>query len=359
MLRKAIGGLETGKQLIRTIPRRGYRFEDSKDDPSRNFVLEHHVFEQTLIEDVTDRDAPLKPADAAPAALPASTRLVRPAHFAAMGCLVLLAVGLAAWQFSSREAVAAVAEGGDFASGGDRVTTAFDTKMAEVRATAVQRDGTIVVAGWTGESMASADFALARYNSDGSLDVSFGAEGKVTTAVGPQIDFISAVAIQPDDRIVVAGVSFTGTSTRRFCVARYKENGVLDPSFDGDGIVTATLGTKLMDTATAVAIQIDGKIIAAGSAYMLAEADGSQLGQNDFGLLRLNADGSVDESFGEKGKVITNFGSGGDIAYSVAVQSDGRIVAGGLSSNGTNQDSPSHATMPMARRTNRSAKTDG
>jgi uncharacterized delta-60 repeat protein len=165
----------------------------------------------------------------------------------------------------------------------------------------VQSDGKILVAG-----SASNDFALVRYNADGSLDTSFGIDGKVTTDIGFS-DQANSVTVQADGKILVAG--FTGGGSGDFALVRYNADGSLDTSFDLDGIVTTDIG----DEAYSVAVQSDGKILVAGSA------------SNDFALARYNADGSLDAMF------TTDIGLGlsRDQAYSVAVQSDGNILVAG------------------------------
>ncbi len=168
---------------------------------------------------------------------------------------------------------AAVAAPGDldpsFGSSG-KVTTDFGGSDA-ASAVAIQTDGRIVAAGRSG----SGDFALARYNVDGSLDPTFGSSGMVMTDFGGS-DAASAVAIQPDGRIVTAGRSGSGD----FALARYNADGSLDPSFGSGGKVTTDFGG--FDLALGVALQSDGKIVAAGQG-------GSSF---DFALARYNADGS-------------------------------------------------------------------
>jgi len=105
----------------------------------------------------------------------------------------------------------------------------------------------------------SGDFVLARYNTDGSLDTSFDSDGKVTTDLG-DFDPATDVAIQPDGAIVAAG--FTGDDEFDFALARYRRDGSLDTSFDLDGKVTTDFGAS--DVAQAVTIQPDGRIVAAG-----------------------------------------------------------------------------------------------
>src|SRR5205085_6464330 len=129
----------------------------------------------------------------------------------------------------------------------------------EARAVAIQTDGKIVAVGYTENSgTLDWDFALARYNTNGSLDASFGTGGKTTTAIGASDDFADAVAIQADGFIVAAGYSLIGNND--FALIRYKPDGTLDAAFGTGGKVTTPVGSS-SDLGRAVAIQTDGKIV--------------------------------------------------------------------------------------------------
>jgi len=212
-----------------------------------------------------------------------------------------------------------------FGSGG-KATTDFDSSDDHAYTVAIQGDGKIVAAGYSDQGTTGYDFALARYNSDGSLDASFGSGGKVTTHFGYSHDYAYTVAIQADGKIVAAGYSDQGTTTYDFALARYNTDGSLDTSFGAGGKVTTHFGYS-RDYAYTVAIQADGKIVAAGY---------SDQGTTtyDFALARYNSDGSLDTSFGAGGKVTTPFGYSHDYAYAVAIEADGRILAAGYSFRG-------------------------
>jgi uncharacterized delta-60 repeat protein len=182
-----------------------------------------------------------------------------------------------------------------------------------------------------------ADFALARYDADGSLDLSFGSGGRVVTDFGGD-DEAFAVAVQSDGKIVVAGVS-TANGTIDFALARYGSDGQLDSGFGTGGKVLTDLGGQ--DEAFGLVIQPDGKLVAAG----VSTAAGSL----DFALVRYATDGTLDSNFGTSGQVVTDFGPvfvgnpssctqtggdfhGTDVAFTVALQSDGKLVAAGVSS---------------------------
>ncbi|RMD52107.1 hypothetical protein D6827_00705, partial [Candidatus Parcubacteria bacterium] len=212
-------------------------------------------------------------------------------------------------------------------SGDGKVTTAIGFYWEYGYGSAIQTDGKIVVAGYSSNG-SNNDFAVVRYNSDGSLDESFDVDGKVTTSIGPGNDFGQSVAIQTDGKIVVVGYASNG-SNYDIAVVRYNSDGSLDTSFDGDGKVTTALGSG-DDYGFSVALQSDGKIVVAG--YSL---NGSN---NDIAVVRYNSDGTLDASFDGDGKVTTAIGSGDDYGYSVAIQTDGKIVVAGYANNGFNND---------------------
>jgi uncharacterized delta-60 repeat protein len=212
-----------------------------------------------------------------------------------------------------------------FGSGG-KVTTDFFGSGDQVNALALQPDGKIVAAGRANnQPIASDDFALARYNTDGSLDSSFGSGGKVTTDFGESSDTAKAIVLQSDGRIVVAGLVFRNgaPSTYNFAVARYRIDGTLDPSFGSGGKATTNF-FGFLDQPSTVALQPDGKIVLAGLAS-------TPSGAEDFALLRYNTNGTLDPTFGSGGKVITNFDDffSNDEALAIAIQADGKIVAAG------------------------------
>lgn len=148
---------------------------------------------------------------------------------------------------------------------------------------AIQPDGKIVVAGRAriSEGPSNDDFAVARYNTDGSLDTEFDGDGKVIVAFAGRFDEAFSVAIQDDEKIVAAG--FSGSTAEDFALARFNPNGSLDSTFDVDGRVTTSFGAG-RDGAYSVVIQPDDKIVAAGIATMT---------NLDFAIARYNPDGSL------------------------------------------------------------------
>ena len=135
--------------------------------------------------------------------------------------------------------------------------TDFGSGQEVATGVAVQKDGKIVVAGTD-----LSDFLLARYNTDGTLDSSFSGDGKQRTSFTASSDIATGMVIQPDGRIVVAGRAFTGASND-FALARYNPDGSLDTTFSGDGKQTTDLGAN--DVAEGIALQSDGKIVLVGS----------------------------------------------------------------------------------------------
>jgi uncharacterized delta-60 repeat protein len=199
-----------------------------------------------------------------------------------------------------------------------RFMTGYADGLEAAEAVAVQPDGKIVIAGWT-DLNGSLDFAIARIDTGGTLDSPFSI--RLTGFGSDEVAY--AVAIQPDGKIVVAGQS-NEDDADEFALARYTAGGSLDSSFDGDGRVeTGISGARV--GADAVAIQGNGRIVAAG--WTIAGSD------RDFELMRYNTDGTLDTKFDGNGKQATEFG-GRDLAAAVAVQPDGSIVAAGWTSAG-------------------------
>jgi uncharacterized delta-60 repeat protein len=212
-----------------------------------------------------------------------------------------------------------------FGSGGKILLDIFGFRDF-ASAIALQQDGKILVAGGTSTGAAT-DFAVVRLHSDGSLDSSFGSGGKVITSFGPDNDYATAMKIQPGGKIVVGGTAFSNSTLNDFAVARYHIDGSLDMSF-GSGGKTRTDFFSLSDLGQALAIQADGKILLSGSQYR-------PLFQFDFGMVRYNPDGSLDASFGSGGKVSTNvlpnspLSGSQDIANAIAVLPTGKILVAG------------------------------
>jgi uncharacterized delta-60 repeat protein len=205
-----------------------------------------------------------------------------------------------------------------------KVTTDFTSGDDRADLVAIQpADGGIVVAGTANYSAAFARFALARYTTIGTLDATFSGDGKVTTNFTGSFDGAFGLAIQPADGKIVAAGQAGGGNAGTMGLARYNTNGTLDSTFGGDGTVTTNF-TRRLDYADDIAIQEgDGKIVAVGAANFFGP-------DSKFALARYLPNGTLDGSFGGNGKVITNFTTGLDGAFGVDLQpADGKIVAAG------------------------------
>ncbi len=186
----------------------------------------------------------------------------------------------------------------------------------DAEAVAILPDGKILVAGNSATATGTAFSALLLNPGGTSFDVSFGTNGKLLLET---VDFIfESMVLQPDGKIVAAGYSYNGQNYD-FAVLRLLANGTLDNTFSGDGKAVIPIGANTTDFASAVALQPDGKIVIAGSAAST---------ERSFALVRLNPNGSLDNSFSFDGKLTTLIGDFAD-SEAVLVQPDGKIVAAG------------------------------
>ncbi|MET0752910.1 MAG: hypothetical protein ABWZ66_06035 [Pyrinomonadaceae bacterium] len=210
-------------------------------------------------------------------------------------------------------------------SGDGKVLTEFGKSSGIANDVAIQTDGKIVVAGHQG-FFANQSFVTFRYMTDGALDTTFDSDGRVDTNFGTA-SYGQAVAIQADGKIVVAGLT-GGSGIDDFALARYNADGSPDTSFDTDGILLTDFGAKSIDGANALVIQPDGGIVAAGYGVATDRTDG------DFALARYTTTGALDTTFDADGKTTADIGSGRSAAQAVVVQPDGKIIAAGYSENG-------------------------
>jgi uncharacterized delta-60 repeat protein len=207
-------------------------------------------------------------------------------------------------------------------SGDGMVTTSFLAGNDVGSGIAVQSDDKIVVVGTSDNLSGTSEFAVARFNVDGSLDNSFGGDGMVTASFSAGDDVGSGIAVQSDGKIVVVGTSDNLSGTSVFAVARFNVDGSLDNSFSGDGMVTASFLAG-NDVGSGIAVQSDGKIIVVGTS--------DDLSTTWVVVAGFNIDGSPDNSFGTDGSVITKTSSltGRDMGSGIALQSDDKIVVVG------------------------------
>jgi uncharacterized delta-60 repeat protein len=187
-------------------------------------------------------------------------------------------------------------------------------------AVALQPDGRIVLAGRMPDAGGKSDAAIYRLNPDGSFDPTFNGNGRLGIDAGG-FDEADAVALQPDGRLVAAGST---SVTAAAAVWRIAPNGSLDTSFDGDGTLRLDEGADAFFLG--LALQPDGKIVLTGSTTVNDNGDAV--------VHRLNPDGSVDAGFGRTGKVGIDEGAN-EYAYAMALQTDGKVIAAGETSRGS------------------------
>jgi uncharacterized delta-60 repeat protein len=191
-------------------------------------------------------------------------------------------------------------------------------KTADAWGVAIQPDGRIVVVGSSLVGQRDV-FAVTRYTARGTLDPTFGREGKVLTPF-PEWSDANAVALQADGKIVVAG----SAESSDFALVRYLPTGRLDPTFGAGGKVLTSFAVNAESEEGALALAIDrkGRIVAAGGSNVESRYS------DDFALARYAVDGSLDPTFGTGGKVVTRFGEP-TFVQAIAIGADGRIVAAG------------------------------
>jgi uncharacterized delta-60 repeat protein len=214
----------------------------------------------------------------------------------------------------------------DTFSGDGKARTNFSAGRDAAFALAIQTDQKIVLAGMANRYQDSR-FALARYHPDGTLDDTFGGDGRVVTNLTPGADIAFDVAVQSDGGIVAVGRA--GGAGGRFAAVRYLADGTVDSTFGGDGIVTTNF-TRHDDFASAVAIQDDGGLVVVGRARQASEVE-SRPRDSAAALVRYHPDGTLDETFSLDGRILANLTPGRDHALDVALASDDRLVVVGRS----------------------------
>jgi uncharacterized delta-60 repeat protein len=194
------------------------------------------------------------------------------------------------------------------------------------RALALQDDGKILVTGYKVKSNGSdQDVIVLRFYEDGSLDESFGDGGLLVLPLGNGHEIGSAITIQPDGKILVAGETDIGSDIFAFVLLRLLPDGQLDSSFGDSGWVSAKIGSQSFGYA--IALQSDGKILVGGESRNNSKAD--------FALACFLPDGSLDPDFGDSGVLISSIGGGDDVLYDLALQPDGKILGVGFAETGS------------------------
>lgn len=212
-----------------------------------------------------------------------------------------------------------------FGTGG-KITYDFLNNIDEAKDVLIQPNGKIIAVGTCNINFIN-KMGLVRFNSDGSVDNSFGNNGKVELQIGNnQINTASCAILQSDGKILIGGSTFN-LNRWEIALIRLNADGSLDNTFNNDGIQTHIFGAN--DYCSAVALQADGKIIVAGS------SGSAGIGQH-FSVFRFNTDGTIDTDF--NGGSMSAFVGVESGALSVAVQSDGKIVLAGRTSDGVYSD---------------------
>ena len=214
-----------------------------------------------------------------------------------------------------------------FGGGDGKVTTPIGAGDDVGFSVALQIDSKIVVAG-ASYSNAGSDFAVARYLPDGTLDTNFGGgDGKVVTSIGNGIDECLSISLQSDGRLLLVGHAFNGANYD-IAAVRYLANGTLDIDFgEGNGVAVTDIGGK-NNFGLSAKIQSNGKFLVGGHSFNAVN--------DDFLLARFNSDGTLDLSFGVNGIATTDISN--DEGRSIALQPDGKIITAGYSYNGFNYD---------------------
>jgi uncharacterized delta-60 repeat protein len=203
-------------------------------------------------------------------------------------------------------------------------------RTLNILSAALQSDGKVVAAGVAHDgSYGSQDFVVMRFNADGSADTTFGSNGITITDMGSDKDFGITVAIDGNNRIIVAGQHLISGATYDFAVARYTSAGVLDTSFSSDGKAYVSITGTSTSTYTGMTVQSDNKIILVGIAGFS--------GYSEFGVARLDTGGALDTTFGTGGMVTTDVGSTAasksNSTSDVQVDAAGNILVTGSSGN--------------------------
>jgi uncharacterized delta-60 repeat protein len=207
-------------------------------------------------------------------------------------------------------------------SGDGVLVVGFGRAFQGFAAVAFAANGEIVAGGYTSTGT-NARWALARVTDAGTLDASFGGDGRATTDLSNSNEQIYDLAIQPNGRIVAAGVAEVGL-VPRFAVSRYRQDGSRDPTFSGDGSVRIDVAAG-PDTGYGVAIQRDARIVVVGNS--------SDSGRESWGLVRLRPHGALDATFDGNGLAVIRFTPGYDFATEVVVQRSGRLLVVGRASD--------------------------
>jgi uncharacterized delta-60 repeat protein len=218
-----------------------------------------------------------------------------------------------------------------FNSDGVVTTSSIGNTPTHAYAVTTRSDGTILAAGDVAQSgTLNKDFVLLSYKSNGDLNNNFGDGGAVVTDISGGNDVARAIIKQTDGKIILlGGTEFNAAANSNFALVRYNSNGSIDNGFSGDGKITTKFRSNDYSVAYGGMQQKDGKIVVVGSSISVDGGDG------DFAIARYLSDGTLDSSFNGSGKVLTDVTSGNDFATGVIQQWDGKLLVSGDSSDGS------------------------
>lgn len=219
------------------------------------------------------------------------------------------------------------------------VVTSFDTENHEINAIALQNDGKILLAGYKGNGT-NRDMALSRFTENGDSDTTFGLNGKLIFSFCPSSDWAASMKVLSNGQILVTGGAIFN-SRSDIVLLRLEQDGSFDKSFGKAGIASANIGID--DEGTSIQIQDDNKIIVGGWAQLLHQdrTNGNDLYAPDFSVVRFNSDGNLDSGFSGDGiSCPYDYFRETGYLHSLFIQRDGKIVAGGTYWDGSDYDSP-------------------
>jgi uncharacterized delta-60 repeat protein len=224
-------------------------------------------------------------------------------------------------------AVVRLVSGGgyDNSFSGDGIkTTDFGGNFDQGFDVAVQPDGKPIVGGWGEGPTDEADLALARYKTNGALDIDFSSDGRKTTDFAGNSDLIKGLAIQPNDKILAAGSVEPSGSEADIAVARYMPGGSIDGNFGNGGVASKDVDD--FDRGEDVVIQPDGKIVVSGYDNLIF---------GDFALVRFTTGGTADMGWGTGGFVLTPMGTSNSAAFGLAIAPNNTVLAAGEANGGS------------------------
>ena len=225
----------------------------------------------------------------------------------------------------------------NFGNGGKVITDVGASYQSYINAIAIDPDGNIIVVGNALyiPDFQQSQFLVAKYTANGKLSTEFGDHGIVFTSVSPNANYAYAVGLQTDNKIVVAGsANYGAQGPSAMAIVRYNNNGTIDTSFNGTGSLSIFFGSDNAQ-ARSLVIRSSGDFLLGGIKYPQLSSP-PDYAAYDFGLTAVTANGKIDSTFGTNGVVTTDFSDLDDQCYALALQQDGKIVAAGGSTDNTN-----------------------